>query len=147
MKGRPVKDGDADHDRGHADRQSLPSMKGRPVKDGDFLDVHARARLHPPSMKGRPVKDGDSHRRSSRTHTILPSMKGRPVKDGDLGADRRRALPSPLNERPSRKGRRLPAVVLPDQFVSPSMKGRPVKDGDTGPGRAQHGLSDKMCAF
>ena len=64
-------------------------------------------------MKDRPVKDGDMAFQLPPYGALAPSMKDRPVKDGD-GAARR--VPTvrapPLNERPSRKGRRRSAVRI-----------------------------------
>ncbi len=67
-------------------------------------------------------------------------MKGRPVKDGDPQLHRDTApLIRPLNERPSRKGRRR-LTIRPHRHhrYLPSMKGRPVKDGDGDTRRGSH---------
>ena len=85
-------------------------MKGRPVKDGDGIpEPLLPAAISLPSMKGRPVKDGDHHPQCcAQDSTWGPSMKGRPVKDGDHHQAHEYVHTSPpLNERPSRKGRRL----------------------------------------
>ena len=108
MKGRPVKDGDPDSSAAGL-RSAAPALNERPSRKGR----RRKSKQRPsdsirPSMKGRPVKDGDRLHTHSAGLQLVPSMKGRPVKDGDPTPSKlSRKCVWTLNERPSRKGRRL----------------------------------------